>query len=79
MASGIGRGRQDQREAPLHHYTFWNLIQTEQAMMDKNLRLVMPKSIRRTHPEDVQRNTILFADFITEVKDLPTLKDLDLD
>ncbi len=48
-------------------------------MMDKNLRLVMPKSIRRTHPEDVQRNTILFADFITEVKDLPTLKDLDLD
>ena len=48
-------------------------------MMDKNLRLVMPKSIRDTHPEDVQRNTMLFTDFITEVKDLPTLKDLGLD
>lgn len=47
-------------------------------MMDKKLRLVMPKKIRDTHSTEVQGNTILFSDFINEVSKIPTLADLGL-
>ena len=54
-------------------------IEQNRQMMDKNLRLVMPKRIRDTHSAEVQSNTILFADFIKEVSKIPTLVDLGLD
>lgn len=40
-------------------------------MLDKRLTLVMPASIRDTHPIEVRDNTMLFSDFIREVKGLP--------
>ncbi|WP_094664549.1 type II restriction endonuclease [Bifidobacterium tissieri] len=53
-------------------------VEQNRQMVDKKLRLVMPKKIRDTHPAEVQGNTILFSDFIKRVSEIPTLADLGL-
>lgn len=46
-------------------------VKQNRQMVDKHLHLVMPKRILDTHPQEVQDNTMLFADFITEVSSIP--------
>lgn len=45
-------------------------VKQNKQMMDKHLRLVMPRRIRNTHPQEVRDNTVLFADFISEVSEI---------
>lgn len=45
-------------------------VKQNKQMMDKHLCLVMPRRIRNTHPQEVRDNTVLFADFISEVSEI---------
>lgn len=46
-------------------------VEQNRQMAKADLHLVMPGTVRDSHPEEVRRNTMLFKDFIAEVSQLP--------